>query len=1151
MKPSHTTTAAGPDLISTMQTNPAQSPLLRHTCAAVAGLLLVGQLAAQIVPAAKPATAPGTGPALSDETVMLSPFQVASDADKGYQALNTLSGTRLNSKLEDLGASITVVTKQQMLDTAVLDINDVFRYEASTEGTDNFTTFNRNRSGGVNDQVQSNPQQSNRIRGISTAGQSAGGANTAFGNFRTNNSIPFDLYNVAAIEISRGPNSNLFGLGAASGTVNVVPTQANPERVTANATLRFDDWGGHRESLNFNQPIIRGKLALRVAAVQESKGFTRQPTSERIHREFGTILARPFKNTQIRLTAESYKNDYRRPNSITPRDTTTEWKAQGSPTWDPTTQIATFANGTKTAAITNDALLPFGLIGGYNGIYSRPGVYIDNTSIQNFSVQRTNNAVSTGNPTNPFTGGNSTLRYLQSGTTIQRNRDILGPTGLPLYLIPGTSNKSIYDWSSINIVSPNNGADKAETYSAEIEQVVFNNRSHLIAVKAGAFSQKFESNVYGAIDNLETVIYVDVNEKSLDGSPNPYFKRPYIQATSPSSVRRPQTIDIQSADIAYQYTPNNLPRWLSWIGLQRFGSHAEVDRSDNTGYQSAQRVTSDHPWIDPTNRIGTQGIAQRYFLGDNVGQNVDRGPSFLKNLDGTYPLTWFDNRNGVWVKEPVTVSTQLNNGQGARQRTETRTVNATAQSFFFNDRLVTTVGFRRDRQRSRTGAGAFVNRSTGLTDLSNTTIFGPAQGFVSPSGTVINLPGWAEQDGDTKTYGAVLKTTKWLNLHFNKSDSFAPQVVRQSVGLGNVPNPRGFATEWGGSVSALEGKLNVRINRFQTKELNSRGSEVGTLGNRYLDMEGRPDGSNNIQQPSFRFFTTNIARGRLIAQGIANPTEAQIFPLVASLMAPYSSDKSKNEEWLTRLMFSGPSQPQTVGTTDVSSKGFEFEATYNPTRNWRLKFTGSQTTAQDDRVSPEIYNWWQARLPVWTTVRSDIVPGDGKGPTWWTSLPPNTTQTPETRWIGEQFGPYWAAATNAGRPRSQLREYRATGLTNYDFTEGRLKNFNVGGAFRWESKASIGFGAAPAEKTGPYAGTTLFLDNNKPYWDKPRAYFDLSAGYKFRLWGDKIRAKAQLNIRDVLENGRLQAVGVNPDGNPFAYRIINPRQFIFSTTFDL
>jgi hypothetical protein len=166
-----------------------QTPTTRRLMAAVTAALLIStQLLAQTAQN-KTTTSTPKVPA-PEETIVLSPFSVASDADRGYQALNTLSGTRLNSKLEDLGASITVVTKQQMLDTAVLDINDVFRYEASTEGTDNFTTFNRNRSGGVNDQVQSNPQQSNRIRGISTAGQSAGGANTAFGNFRSNNSIP-------------------------------------------------------------------------------------------------------------------------------------------------------------------------------------------------------------------------------------------------------------------------------------------------------------------------------------------------------------------------------------------------------------------------------------------------------------------------------------------------------------------------------------------------------------------------------------------------------------------------------------------------------------------------------------------------------------------------------------------------------------------------------------------------------------------------------------------------------------------------------------------------------------------------------------------------------------------------------------------------
>ena len=66
-----------------------------------------------------------------------------------------------------------------------------------------------------------------------------------------------------------------------------------------------------------------------------------------------------------------------------------------------------------------------------------------------------------------------------------------------------------------------------------------------------------------------------------------------------------------------------------------------------------------------------------------------------------------------------------------------------------------------------------------------------------------------------------------------------------------------------------------------------------------------------------------------------------------------------------------------------------------------------------------------------------------------------------------------------------------------------------------------------------------------------RFYFDLSAGYRFRFYGEKIRARVQLNIKDVFEKGRLQPVAVNPDGNYFAYRIIDPRRFTLSTSFDL
>src|SRR4051812_24762662 len=66
------------------------------------------------------ANAPG-----SDGVVALSPFEVNSNT-KGYYASSTMSGTRFNTKLEDLASSVTVITKEQMSDFAMLDINDLF-----------------------------------------------------------------------------------------------------------------------------------------------------------------------------------------------------------------------------------------------------------------------------------------------------------------------------------------------------------------------------------------------------------------------------------------------------------------------------------------------------------------------------------------------------------------------------------------------------------------------------------------------------------------------------------------------------------------------------------------------------------------------------------------------------------------------------------------------------------------------------------------------------------------------------------------------------------------------------------------------------------------------------------------------------------------
>ncbi len=201
------------------------------------------------------ADAAGTAtPPPAGAVVTLSPFAVETSRDSGYFAENTLAGSRLNTNLADIAASVTVVTKQQMEDTASLDINDVFKYEAGTEGSGSYSPSIVDR-GTVKDTVAgytfgndgstTGNAQSNRIRGLNAP-------DAAINNFSTNNRIPLDAYNTQSIEISRGPNALLFGLGTPAGVVNQNAAQAVLNRESTSVTLRTDHNGSFRTSLALN-----------------------------------------------------------------------------------------------------------------------------------------------------------------------------------------------------------------------------------------------------------------------------------------------------------------------------------------------------------------------------------------------------------------------------------------------------------------------------------------------------------------------------------------------------------------------------------------------------------------------------------------------------------------------------------------------------------------------------------------------------------------------------------------------------------------------------------------------------------------------------------------------------------------------------------
>lgn len=259
----------------------------------------------------------------------------------------------------------------------------------------------------------------------------------------------------------------------------------------------------------------------------------------------------------------------------------------------------TLANGTQSGPFSTalDASLPNGLQGGGN-ISGRQTVVVANGAVALFTVNRISNPITTGTPS-PLVQ-NSNVRYSETASFLMRNKANL----FPLFFEPAMADKSVYDWSRINYIAANHGRDDAKTFMVRGEHMLLNTPAHTLAARAGWFRQEFHRDVNNFIGNTDTILYVDVNEKLLDGRPNPNLKRPYFEAIGPITINGFETTDTQTADLAYQFTPSKLPRWLAWIGQQRFGTHAEVRRADSVNYRTAQFIADDHAWTNRANRVG-------------------------------------------------------------------------------------------------------------------------------------------------------------------------------------------------------------------------------------------------------------------------------------------------------------------------------------------------------------------------------------------------------------------------------------------------------------------------------------------------------------------------------------------------------------------
>jgi hypothetical protein len=443
--------------------------------------------------------------------------------------------------------------------------------------------------------------------------------------------------------------------------------------------------------------------------------------------------------------------------------------------------------------------------------------------------------------------------------------------------------------------------------------------------------------------------------------------------------------------------------------------------------------------------------------------------------------------------------------------------------------VVATLGLREDKSSSRNG--------TNILD---------ADGYSLVMSNQSEWPGaWELRSGRTMTKGVVVKpfrgiaaleraatqtgatgfAAQWLqslNLHYNKSDSFKPEALQQDLFTNLLPDPTSKGKDYGVSFTLLGDKLVVRYNQYDTLELNSRNQNEG-IASRVPRVEVDYNG-NNDPLNLYSLATRWVAQLQPNLTGAAR--EAAIVKYTGLPIGRAQALGNYN-----------------VGTSsDVVAKGRELEVNYNPTRYWTMKLNVAQQKAIDSGISQELKDYLAQRMPVWTSLIDPI-----RGTPWYTTDYGGSRPTPKAFLTELVLDPLKLTQANEGKTRQQVREWRSNFMTNYrlaGLTENKwLKRVAVTGAVRWEDKANIGYYASTQDPT--------IYDPNRPIFSKGNTYVDLGASYRTRIYSDRVGFRLQFNLRNVFEDGRLQAIGALPDGTPHTYRIVDPRLFMLTASFDL
>ncbi len=802
--------------------------LVRAFALGTSCLLLSLPARAQV--ASAPAASAAAVPAAGGDPIKLSVFEVSSDKDTGYAASTAMTGTRTNEKLENLPNSISVMTQELLQDLAFNNYFDAVDFAMSAENI-------ANDLGTIGAVVNFRGGNQVNIRGLASVRQLRDG----FPWY-----LAADTFNTERIEFSRGPGGLAYGDVDAGGTINIASKRASFQR-RGSVQVRYDNFGTQRYSVDFNQPVVPGRLGLRVNAIKSEVEMFKQRMGRDLEGYAGSLRWEPFKHRRTQIDA-AYETG----------NTTYHLGHLG-----PTDSRIAYVYGTGTSALDADPL--------------RAGIQVNGVGMQQLRAPAAvaHAIVDVGGVINNWQStATNTFRITTTNTAAAATSatDPQNPNRHPLRRIPESIIPLSQDWAG-----PDNKHNaKYFAYTIELKHAFSDKLNALVAHNAQV-DDTIRKQTYSSLASVGGVagrsVHIDVNPVLPNPNgpgtvPNPNYEQMYIVH---APLYNPDGHDILNwrAQLVYDA---DLPWGITQRVVLGANYRHEENYSDNFSYS-----------------LTREEIARRGFTG--------QAAYFNNNL--VYPIHYLrdgnsDQKLGWSVRPGVTQLFRNNAGNGTNRRLDQSLTSGSVNILgsYFKGRLRSSIGLSREHWLQSASAP-----TTADTANFNQQTFFAADGSRIANDGIRKLEGiplypFSDDWSTNQTYGAVWHALPWLSLTagYFESSQFSDNYGTDLTGGALVPLT-GEGTDFSARFKLFAGKVEATVTRFDTKQENLNASLVAEVRDELNPLLAKPFA--NLVDYRDRTSTgweyqvlTNVTRNwTLLGSYSRNQTEfTRFFPLLGAFL---------------------------------------------------------------------------------------------------------------------------------------------------------------------------------------------------------------------------------------------------------------------------